>query len=120
MAKVLVHITCGPNDPSRAALAFFVARAALEEGHSVALFLAGDGVQLFRTAVIDSLQGLGTGSLREHYDALVAGGARFFLSGMSAKTRGMAASDWEGRPVELGNPTRLVQLALEYDRVLSY
>jgi hypothetical protein len=43
MAKLLVHITCGPNDPSKAALAFFVARAAVEEGHTVAVFLAGDG-----------------------------------------------------------------------------
>lgn len=120
MAKLLVHVTCGPNDPTKAALAFFVARAAIEEGHTVALFLAGDAVQLFRTPVVDSLQGLGTGSLREHYDALVAGGARFFLSGMSAKTRGMSEADWEGRPVELGNPKRLVQLAVEYDKVLCY
>ena len=120
MAKVLVHVTCGPNEPTKAALAFFVARAALEEGHAVALFLAGDAVQLYRTAVVDSLQGLGTGSLREHHDALVAGGARVFLSGMSAKTRGMSEADWEGRPVELGNPKMLVQLAVEYDKVLCY
>src|SRR5688572_16005406 len=72
MAKVLVNVTCGPNDPNKAALAFFVARAAVEDGHRVALFLAGDAVQLLRTAVLDSLQGLGSGSLREHYDALAS------------------------------------------------
>lgn len=120
MAKLLVHITCGPNDPTRAALGFFVARAALEEGHSVALFLAGDAVQLFRAAVVDSLQGLGTGSLREHYDVLIAGGARFFLSGLSAKARGLNEAELEGKPVELGSPKRLVQLAVEYDKVLCY
>lgn len=120
MAKVLVHVTCGPNDPTKAALAFFVARAAVEEGHTVALFLAGDAVQLVRTAVLDSLQGMGSGILREHYDALVEGGARFFLSGMSAKTRGLNESDWEGKPIELGSPKRLVQLAVEYDTVLCY
>jgi hypothetical protein len=30
----------------------------------------------------------------------------------------MSEADWEGRPVELGNPKRLVQLAVEYDKVL--
>ena len=60
MAKILVHVTCGPNDPTRAALAFLVARAAVDEGHNVNLFLAGDAVQLLREAVLDSLVGLGT------------------------------------------------------------
>ena len=40
----------------------------MEEGHSVSMFLAGDAVQLLRDAVLDSLAGLGTGSLREHYN----------------------------------------------------
>ena len=71
MAKILVHITHGPEHPTRAALGFLVARSALEEGHSVSLFLAGDAVQLLREPVLDALVGLGTGRLREHYDALV-------------------------------------------------
>src|SRR5687768_4219778 len=46
--SILVHVTHGPEHPTRAALAFLVARTALEEGHSVTLFLAGDAVQLLR------------------------------------------------------------------------
>ena len=42
MAKILVHLTHGPEHPTRAALAFLVAKAAIEEGHTVTLFLAGD------------------------------------------------------------------------------
>jgi predicted peroxiredoxin len=120
MSSLLVHITCGPEAPTRAALGFLVARTAIEEGHSVSLFLAGDAVQLLRKAVIDSLNGLGTGSLREHYDALVAGGARFHLSGMSSKARGLTAADVEGMPAELAPPGVLVRLAFEHDRVLTY
>ena len=37
-------------------------------------FLAGDAVQLLRDAVLDNLNGVGTGSLRESYEAVVAGG----------------------------------------------
>lgn len=120
MAKILVHITCGPEQPTRAALAFFVARAALEEGHSATLFLAGDAVQLLRDAVLDGSVGLGTGSLREHYDKLVAGGAKFYLSGASSKARGVSEADLAGKAFEFGNPNLLVRLALEHDRVISY
>jgi len=120
VAKILVHITCGPEHPTKAALGFLVAKAAVEEGHEVSLFLAGDATQLIRDAVFDALTGLGTGSLRESYDAVVASGARIYASGMSSKARGVGEPDLEGKPVELAMPNRLVQLALESDRVLTY
>jgi predicted peroxiredoxin len=120
MSKILVHITCGPENPSKAALGFLVAKTALEEGHEVSLFLAADGVQLLREAVLDSLTGLGTGTLRESYDAIAAGGGRFYLSGMSSKARGVGEQDLEGKPAEMAMPNRLVQLVVECDRVLTY
>ena len=118
--KILVHITTGPENPTRSALGFLVAKSALEEGHDVSLFLAGDATQLLRDAVLDSLTGLGTGSLRESYDAVVAGGAELYASGMSSKARGLGDADLEGKPVELAMADRLVQLAVESDRVLTY
>jgi predicted peroxiredoxin len=120
VAKILVHITCGPENPTKAALAFLVAKAAIDDGHEVSMFLAGDGVQLLRDAVLDSLTGLGTGSLRESYDAVVASGARLYASGMSGKARGVTESDLEGKPIEFAMPNKLVQLAIDSDRVLSY
>jgi predicted peroxiredoxin len=116
MAKILIHITRGPEDPTRAALGFLVARSATEEGHDVSLFLAGDGVQLLREPVLDSLVGLGTGSLRESYDALAAAGARFYVSGMSSKARGFEPNGI----AEPATPSKLIELALEHDRVLTY
>lgn len=120
MARILVHVTHGPEHPTRAALGFLVARAALGEGHEVSLFLAGDAVQLLRDAVLDGLVGLGTGSLRESYEAIVFGGGRFYLSGMSSQARGLQAADIDGKPAEMAAPSRLVQLALEHDRILTY
>jgi len=84
------------------------------------VFLAGDAVQLIREPVLDSLSGLGTGSLRESYDAVAEGGGRFFVSGMSSKARGVGQSDLHGKPAELAMPNRLVQLAFEADRVITY
>ena len=116
MPKLLVHVTCGPEQPTRAALAFLVAKAALDDGHEVSLFLAGDGVQLLRGATLDAVQGVGTGSLRESFDAVVDGGATIYASGMSAKARDVAL---EGL-AEPAMPNKLVELTFEHDRVLTY
>jgi predicted peroxiredoxin len=120
VAKILVHVTSGPESPTRAALAFLVGKAAVEEGHEVTFFLAGDATQLLRDGVLDSLVGLGTGSLRESYEAVVASGARIYASGMSSKARGIGESDLAGKPVELAMPSRLVELLVESDRALTY
>lgn len=120
MAKILVHLTHGPEHPTRAALAFLVAKSALDEGHSVSLFLAGDAVQLLRDAVLDNLTGLGTGSLRALYDAIAAGGGRFYLSGMSGRARGLSETDISGKPAEFAMPNVLVQLSLDHDRMFTY
>ena len=120
MPSLLVHVTCGPEAPSRAALALLVARAAVEEGHDVSLFFAADAVQLLRPAVLDSLVGLGTGSLRESFDAAVSGGARVFASKMSSAARGVTEEDLSAASAQAAPPTRLVQLTFESDRVLVY
>ena len=46
MAKFLVHIHTGLENPTKAALGFLVALSALKEGNTVDLFLAGDGASL--------------------------------------------------------------------------
>ncbi|HVF18656.1 MAG TPA: DsrE family protein [Mycobacteriales bacterium] len=120
MGKLLVHITHGSESPTRAALGLLVAKAAIDEGHQVHVFLAGDAVVLVRDAVLDGLTGLGTGSLRESFDAVAAGGGQFYVSGMSAKGRGVTDSDLAGKPAQLAMPPRLVQLTFECDRVLTY
>lgn len=120
MGKLLVHVTCGPEDPTRAALGFLVAKAGVDNGHEVSLFLAADAVQLIRDPVLDGLQGLGTGSLRESYEALVGAGSRFYLSGMSSKARGVTPADIDGKPAEMAMPDVLVKLAFESDVVLTY
>ena len=118
--KVLVHVTHGPEQPTRAALAFLVAKSAIDEGHEVALFLAGDSVQLIRDPVLDNLAGLGTGKLRESYDAVVAGGGRFYLSGGSSSSREVTDRDLAGKPAQFAGPRDLVRLALEHYRMFTY
>jgi uncharacterized protein len=104
MSSLLVHITCGPENPTKSALAFFIAAAAVEAGHTVHVFLAGDAVQLIREAVRNSLTGLGTGVLREHCDKVIAGGGRLYLSAGSCAARGVNDEDLQGIPHEKAGP----------------
>ena len=117
---ILVHITHGPEAPTRAALGFHVAKAALEQGHAVTMFLAGDAVQLVRPGTLDQLKGLGTGDLRVLFDAVVAGGASFWLSGGSSQARELTEADLGGLAVSFGSPDDLVRLAVEHDRMFTY
>ena len=83
------------------------------------MFLAGDGVQLMREGAINHLNGLGTGNMRQLYDAIVANGTKFYISGMSSKSRGLTETELAGRNYEFATQ-KLVQLAVEHDRMFSY
>jgi predicted peroxiredoxin len=119
-ANFLVHIHTGPDDPTEAALGFTVAMAAQKEGHAVTIFLAGDGASLITDASINSVEGKGTGKLKDSFKALVDGGAHIFISTNSAKARNITDADLAGKAAEFALPTKLVDLAAGADVVLSY
>jgi predicted peroxiredoxin len=83
--KFLIHVTTGQDNPTKAALSFLVAKTALEEGHQVNLFLAGDAVLLLKDEILNSVTGLGTGKLSDHFKVIVEKGGKFYLSGNSSK-----------------------------------
>ncbi|MEJ1239353.1 DsrE family protein [Chryseolinea sp. T2] len=118
--KILIHLTQGAENPTVAALALLVARTAIEEGHQVSIFLAGDAVPLIRDANMDNVTGVGTGKIRDHYDAIVKGGGKFYLSGMSSKARGIQETELTGKPAEFAPPSYLLKLAIESDRMFVY
>lgn len=120
MGSLLVHITHGPEAPTRAALGFLVAKAAVDSEHDVTMFLAGDAAYLLKDAVADALHGIGTGHLRESVDALVGAGVEIFVSGMSSKSRGVTEDDLAGKNASFAMPAKLVELTFAADRVLTY
>jgi hypothetical protein len=86
MASILVHLTWGPEDPTRATLAFLVEETAIAEGHDVPVFEAREGVRPLRPSAIDA--GVSTGSLRQHADAFPSGDGRLSASRLPGDTRG--------------------------------
>jgi uncharacterized protein len=120
MGSLLVHITHGPEAPTRAALGFLVAKTAAEEGHDVKVFLAGDAAYLAKDAVVEHLKGIGTGALSDTLPAVVDAGVPIFISGGSSKTRGVTDADLEDKGATFAMPSKLVELTFEADRVLCY
>ncbi|AJY76157.1 DsrE family protein [Paenibacillus beijingensis] len=122
MAKILIHLTHGPEAPTQADRAFLIAKTAVREGHHVSMFLAGSAVQLLKDAHLDSVIGVGDGvtSLRESYDEIVAGGGKIYLSRISCGARGVTGQELIGKQVELAEPNVLVQLTVDHDRVITY
>jgi uncharacterized protein involved in oxidation of intracellular sulfur len=62
---MLIVATHGSEDPTRASLAFFVAKGATEAGHKPEIVLAGDASVLARQIVGESVVGVGIPPLKE-------------------------------------------------------
>ena len=120
MGSLLVHITHGPDAPTRAALGFLVAKSASEAGHEVTIFCAGDAAYLLKDAVIEHTKGIGTGALSDSFPAVVSSGVPIYVSGGSSKTRGVTEADLEGKGAQFATPGQLVELTFAADRVLCY
>lgn len=120
MGRLLVHIVTGPENPTRVALGMLVARAGLGAGHDVDVFFASDGVSVLRPETLEAGHGVGTGSFREHVDALVAGGATLYASALSSKARGLTMELLGGLAVVMSSPDKLVELTFASDRLLTY
>ncbi len=120
MSRLLVHIVSGPGDPTRVALGLLIARTARQAGHDVDVFFAGDATALLRPETLAVAHGIGTGSAKEHYESLASSpGVRLFASGLSSKARAITGEGLPGS-LEMAVPTRLVELILEADRIVTY
>jgi len=116
VTSMLILVVTGPEDPTRVALGLLVAKTALAEGHPVTVFLAGDGKDFLRPETRETAHGVGTGSIAEHWAALIDGGARIYASTMSSKVRAIELD----HGVEFASPDRLVRLIEACDRVVTY
>lgn len=118
--RFLVHITCGAEQPTRSALGLLIAKTAVEEGHDVDVFLAGDGAALARPETAADVQGLGTGNAGEWLTQLRDRDVPMYVSGMSAQARGLDAEMLTSHGFQPSPPSTLVSLAAAADRVLVY
>jgi predicted peroxiredoxin len=65
MARILIISTHGSEDPTRAGVAFIMAKGAVEAGHKPEILLAGDSAVLARKVVAESVLPVGLPPLKE-------------------------------------------------------
>ena len=120
LAKILFNITNGTNNQTKASLGFMLARTAVEEGHEVIVFLNADAVSLIRPPVLDNLVGLGTGSLKEHFEVLKKAKVPMYVSAISCEIRGVTEQNLKDANARKVFPKTLLNLSLEADRTFVY
>ena len=65
MARMLIVLTHGSEDPTRAGLAFLFAKGAVEAGHKPEVLLAGDASVLARKVVAENVLPVGIPPLKD-------------------------------------------------------
>ncbi|MBI2296564.1 MAG: DsrE family protein [Betaproteobacteria bacterium] len=65
MARILIMLTHGSEDPTRAGLAFLFAKGAVEAGHKPEVLLAGDASVLARKVVAENVLPVGIPPLKD-------------------------------------------------------
>jgi len=71
MAKILITATHGSEDPTRAGLAFVLAKGAVEGGNQVSLALVGDGALLMKQPIRESIVPVGLPPMKELFQFAV-------------------------------------------------
>ena len=80
VAGLLIVTAAGPEDPTRASIAFHIAvNGAKPAGTEVAIALAGDAAELVKPDVIANVFGLGLPPLRELLDKCLEHNIHFYV-----------------------------------------
>ncbi len=80
MAKLLITVVAGPEDPTRASLGFHMAvNGAVKNQIDTSIALAGDSLDVLKPGAAATVRGVGVPPLAELLSGCVAAGVRIFV-----------------------------------------
>lgn len=116
--RVLILVASGPSTPARCAAPFHIATLLACMDAEVTLYLTGEGTQLARRDVAETLRAVDGGEPLLHFIRQAKqAGARLLMCRQPGVTVDPAALIDELE--ELSSGGELAQMILEYDKVLS-
>lgn len=125
MGKYLMIANAGPEDPNRATVPFLTAKALLEKGHEVVIWLYNNSVYLMREGCWENVQAPGLPPLEDLMLFLTQVNKVPVYIGIScAMGRGLV--DQNGNPTcgfeygELRSPPDLADLIIEADNIIGF
>jgi predicted peroxiredoxin len=122
--KILILVNSGPGDPGPSTVAFMVARALVEKGHDVSMFLLNDSVYLMMEEVQENVQGCGLPPFEEFFLSLTLNSKTPIYIGQSCAV-GRGLCDEKGNPKvefaygEIAGSDKLTELIIEADKIIS-
>lgn len=125
MGKYLVIANSGPEDPNRSTVPFITAKALVEKGHEVSIWLFNNSVYLMPEGVAQYVQAPGLPNLEDLILYLtMKENVPIYIGGACATGRGLINPD-EGTGVtfvcgEIGTPGMLADLIVEADNVIGF
>ena len=93
MAKLLIYITHGKEDPERAILPFIVANVAASASQEVVALLTIDGVWNATYGYADDIKKEGFQPLKDVIQSFVSNGGQIWVCQTCAKPRGITDAD---------------------------
>lgn len=125
MGKYLMIANSGPEDPNRATVPFLTAKALLEDGNEVTIWLYNNSVYLMRMGVWENVQATGLPPLEDLMLYLTRVKRTPVYIGVSCAI-GRGLVDENHKAVcpfaygELGDPQKLAELIEESDQVVGF
>ena len=125
MAKYLIILNSGPEEPSRATAAFLTAKALVEKGDEVAIWLYNHAVYLAVEGVPSEVQAPGLPPFEDLFLFLTkTKNVPLYIGVSCAIGRGLVTHDQKPKVKfsagELAGPPKLAELIKEADNVLVF
>lgn len=119
MARLVYLSSYGSDDPTRAALAFYLANGAIEAGHQAEIALTGEAVYLMKDVLVDAIQPVGWPSLRELFDKVTRAGVPVHVCRRCADVREVTEADLQGKNARFTSPQEFANVCAEADQVIG-
>ncbi|MBX9810619.1 MAG: DsrE family protein [Burkholderiales bacterium] len=117
--KVIVSVSAGTDDPTRATLGMLAAKVAQEQGHEVTVWLQGEAATIANKHVYDKIQGLNMPPMKGIVEALLAAKVPIWVCEACGKGRNVTPENMLETAC-YKNMGDYVALALAADRSLSF
>lgn len=92
--KLIVTVSHGTNDPTRASLGIIAAKIAVEQGHEVVVWLQGEGVTIANRNVYKTILGINTPPLKDALEFLIGKKTPLWVCEACAKGRNVGPDNW--------------------------
>ncbi|PSP16852.1 MAG: sulfur reduction protein DsrE [Cyanobacteria bacterium QS_8_64_29] len=117
--QVVVAVSYGTDDPTKATLGMLAAKAAADRGHAVTVWLQGEGVAIANRHVYGTIQGLNMPAMKDVVEALIAAETPLWVCQACAQGRNITPDNWVSTATYKGMGD-YVSAALAADKTLNF